>query len=58
MTRPRQTPILCPECSQAMTTVTQTRVVQGALRRRRQCPAGHRIWTKEVPILPGGVKPD
>lgn len=51
MTRPRRTPFLCPECGKPVVWVRETRVVQGALRRRRQCDAGHTLWTKEV-IIP------
>jgi transcriptional regulator NrdR family protein len=47
----RRTPILCPTCKQPMVKVLDTRAGQGTVRRRRACPAGHTIWTKEVPIL-------
>ena len=47
-------PILCPvkDCGKPMGKVLDTRIGQGAIRRRRRCENGHTMWTKEVPILP------
>jgi transcriptional regulator NrdR family protein len=52
--RQRRTPILCPTCGKAMVRVLETRSCQGTVRRRRGCPDGHTIWTKEV-IIPAAA---
>ena len=48
-------PILCPTCQKPMGKVLDTRIGQGSIRRRRVCPDGHTMWTKEVPIQTRGV---
>ncbi len=50
MTRCRRSPFLCPTCGKPMVRITDTRPYQGAVRRRRWCPAGHAVWTKEQVI--------
>lgn len=44
----RGTAILCPRCGERMDTVLETRQVEGTIRRRRRCPAGHTEPTREV----------
>lgn len=37
----------CPECGEPLTKVTDSRPVEDAVRRRRECPNGHRATTFE-----------
>lgn len=39
----------CTTCGQEHVRVLETRERDGVLRRRRECPAGHRWYTVEVP---------
>lgn len=48
MTRPKGTPILCPTCQEPMRRVVNTVQWQCSTRRRRECPNGHRVWTREA----------
>ena len=50
--KPRRTPFLCPECGQQMAVVIRSEPWQGAIRRRRACPKGHRVTTVERIIRP------
>ena len=50
MKKPRRTPFLCPECGAQVVRVLESRPWQGAIRRRRVCPAGHVIWTRETVV--------
>jgi transcriptional regulator NrdR family protein len=43
----RHVPFICPRCGQPMARVVDTRERQGAIWRRRVCPAGHSIETRE-----------
>lgn len=44
----RHTPIPCPVCRRPLTRVIETRPYQHTIKRRRECPNGHRATTREA----------
>ena len=48
MKRRRHAPFRCPTCNEPMFRVIETREWQGGIRRKRVCPAGHVLITREM----------
>lgn len=46
--RRRHAPFRCPTCNEPMFRVIETREWQGGIRRKRVCPAGHVLITREM----------
>lgn len=46
--KPHHVGVICPECGASLNSVSDTRNGDGFIRRRRECPNGHRTTTYEI----------